>query len=138
MFENHTKSKYAQGYDPKFKEEATKLLVDTIEDAYLAGYKKNYIAKLLCEEMGLKCTYAQALCSKVWSMIMDKGEKRADGMKERNLQRLEFLYAESVKAGDVKNALSAIDQLNKLCQLYRTDINVSSEQFQFVIGETMD
>ena len=135
MFENHTKSKYAQGYDPKFKEEATKLIVDTIEDAYLAGYKKNYIAKLLCEEMGLKCTYAQALCSKVWSMIMDKGDKRADGMKERNLQRLEFLYAECVKNGDYKQAIAALDQLNRLCQLYKEKLEVSSDEFVFKIGE---
>ena len=123
------------GYDSKFKEEATKLIVDTIEDAYLAGYKKNYIAKLLCEEMGLKCTYAQALCSKVWSMIMDKGDKRADGMKERNLQRLEFLYAECVKNGDYKQAIAALDQLNRLCQLYKEKLEVSSDEFVFKIGE---
>ena len=134
MFERLKKSKMSMGYDPKFAERETLELVDAIKDAFIAGYRRNTIAKLLCEEMDMKYQYAQALTGKVWKMVMKDSNDRAEGMKEKNIQRLEFLYARCVDQNDMKNALSALDQLSKLCMLYKDKIELSTEDFEFQIG----
>ena len=61
MFENVEKSQYATGYDSKFKEPQTLEMLEIAKDAIIAGYKKNTIAKLLCEELDMKYVYAQAV-----------------------------------------------------------------------------
>lgn len=129
MFENHTKSDFPQGYDPKFKEPATIDIIETAKDAYLAGYKKNYIAKLLCQEMGMKFDYAQFLATKAWKEVMKTAKDREDGMREKNIQRLEFLYAKCVDQNDMKNAISTLDQINKLCQLYKEKVEITTDEY---------
>lgn len=136
MFERLTKSKMSMGYDPKFAERETLELVDAIKDAFIAGYRRNTIAKLLCEEMDMKYQYAQALTGKVWKMVVKDSNDRTEGMKEKNLQRLEFLYSKAVEQNDMKNAINALDQINKLCQLYKEKIEVSGEEYVLdLIGE---
>lgn len=134
MFENHTKSKYSTGYDPKFKEPETVEILETAKDAIIGGYKKNTIAKLLCNELDMPYVQAQALAAKAWKEVMATGKDREDGMREKNIQRLEFLYAKCVDQNDIKNALSALDQLSKLCLLYKDKIELSTEDFEFQIG----
>lgn len=119
----------SMGYDPKFDERETLELVDAIKDAYIAGYRRNTIAKLLCEEMDIKYQYAQALTGKVWKMLMKDSNDRTDGMREKNIQRLEFLYAKCVDQNDMKNALSALDQLSKLCQLYKEKVEITTDEY---------
>lgn len=134
MFENHTKSKYSTGYDPKFKEPETVEILETAKDAIIGGYKKNTVAKLLCNELDMKYANAQALAAKAWKEVMATGKDREEGMREKNIQRLEFLYAKCVDQNDIKNALSALDQLSKLCLLYKDKIELSTEDFEFQIG----
>lgn len=134
MFENHTKSKYSTGYDPKFKEPETIEILETAKDAIIGGYKKNTVAKLLCNELDMKYANAQALAAKAWKEVMATGKDREEGMREKNIQRLEFLYAKCVDQNDIKNALSALDQLSKLCLLYKDKIELSTEDFEFQIG----
>lgn len=134
MFENCKKSQYATGYDSKFKEPETVEMLEIAKDAIISGLKKNTVAKHLCEETGMKYVYAQALAAKAWREVMATGKDRTEGMKEKNIQRLEFLYARCVDQNDMKNALSALDQLNKLTQLYKTNVELSTDQFEFVIG----
>lgn len=134
MFENCKPSKYATGYDSKFKEPETVEMLEIAKDAIISGLKKNTVAKHLCEETGMKYVYAQALAAKAWREVMATGKDRTEGMKEKNIQRLEFLYARCVDQNDMKNALSALDQLNKLTQLYKTNVELSTDQFEFVIG----
>lgn len=136
MFENLEKSKYANalGYDPKFKEQETIDIMEVIKDAFLDGYSKNYIAKLLVDEMGFKALNAHALTGKVFTQIVNDKEKREEHMKEKNIARLERVYARAVDSGDYKNALSALDQLNKLTGLYREKIELSTNDFEFNLG----
>lgn len=129
MFENHNKSKYSTGYDPKFKEPETIEILETAKDAIIGGYKKNTVAKLLCEEMGMKYANAQALAAKAWKEVMKIGKDREEGMREKNIQRLEFLYAKCVDQNDMKNALSALDQLSKLCQLYKEKVEITTDEY---------
>lgn len=136
MFENLKKSKYANalGYDPKFKEQETIDIMEAIKDAFLDGYSKNYIAKLLVDEMGFKALNAHALTGKVFTQIVNDKEKREEHMKEKNIARLERVYARAVDSGDLKNAISALDQLNKLTGLYREKIELSTNDFEFNLG----
>ena len=134
MFENQKKSQYKQGYDPKFKEPETIEILETAKDAIIGGYKKNTIAKLLCNELEMPYVQAQAVAAKAWKEVMQTGKDREEGMREKNIQRLEFLYARCVDQNDMKNALSALDQLSKLCMLYKDKIELSTEDFEFQIG----
>jgi gluconate kinase len=134
MFENHKKSQYSQGYDPKFKEPETIEILETAKDAIIGGYKKNTIAKLLCNELDMKYEQAQFIAAKAWRDVMKTGKEREDGLKERNMQRLEFIYAEAMKNGDLKAANTAIDLLNKMGQFYKEKVELSTDDFEFVIG----
>ena len=134
MFENCKPSKYKQGYDPSWKEPETVEILEIAKDAYIAGYKKNTIAKLLCNELGLKYEQAQFLATKAWKDTIKAGKDREDGLKERNMQRLEFIYAEAMKNGDLKAANTAVDLLNKMGQFYKEKVELSTDDFEFVIG----
>lgn len=138
MFENLPKSKYANalGYDPKLKEQSTLDIVEKIKEAFLDGYTKNTIANMLNKELGLKSINAHALAGKVFTMIVNDKDKREDHMKEKNIARLERVYARAVDNNDLKTAISAIDTLNKLTGLYREKIELSTNEFEFQIGGT--
>lgn len=131
MFENLPKSKYANalGYDPSLKEQATIDIMEAIKDAFLDGYSKNYIAKLLVDEMGFKALNAHALTGKVFTQIVNDKEKRETGMKQKNIARLERVYAKAIDNNDLKNAISALDQLNKLTGLYREKIELTTNEY---------
>lgn len=137
MFENLPKSKYANalGYDPKLSEQATLDIMEAIKDAFLDGYTKNYIAKLLVDEMGFKALNAHALTGKVFTQIVNDKEKREEHMKEKNIARLERVYARAVDNNDLKNAISAIETLNKICGLYKNKVELSTDEFEFRIGD---
>ena len=135
MFENCSKSKYSQGYDPKFKEPETIEMLEIGENAIIEGYSKNTLAKLLVEEAGMKYINAQSFAAKMWKSVMSKGKDRSEGLTERNITRLEHIYKKAMEMGDFKNALSALDQLNKLCQLYKEKLEISTNDFEFKIGE---
>ena len=129
MFENHKKSQYKQGYDPKFKEPETIEILETAKDAIIGGYKKNTIAKLLCNELEMPYVQAQAVAAKAWKEVMQTGKEREDGLRERNMQRLEFIYGEAMKNGDYKAANTAVDLLNKMGQFYKERIEVTTDEY---------
>lgn len=129
MFENCSKSKYSQGYDPKFKEPETIEMLEIGENAIIEGYSKNTLAKLLVEEVGMKYINAQSFAAKMWKSVMSKGKDRSEGLTERNITRLEHIYKKAMEMGDFKNALSALDQLNKLCQLYKEKIQITTDEY---------
>ena len=134
MFENCKPSKYSIGYDVKFKEPETVEILEIAKDAIIAGYKRNTIASHLCNELSMKYAYAQAVAQKAYNEVVFTAKKREEGLKERNMQRLEFIYAEAMKNGDLKAASTAVDLLNKMGQLYKTNVELSTDQFEFVIG----
>ena len=129
MFENCVKSKYSMGYDSKYKEEATIAIMERIKEALLDGRTKYTISQYLASEMGIKTIYARALCSKVWADLSREGTERKDGMLEKNLQRLERIYERAMDSNDLKQAISALDQINKLCKLYTSKIEVTTDEY---------
>ncbi len=129
MFENCTKSQYSMGFDPKFKEPETLQMAEIIEDAYISGYSKNTINKYLTSELDFTYDNANAFAAKVWKMMINKGIDRKEGMSDKNLTRLEHIYKRALDVGDFKNALSAIDQMNKLCQLYKEKVEITTDEY---------
>lgn len=117
------------GYDPKLKEQATLNIIEAIKEALLDGYTKNTVANLLSQELDFKSQYAHALTGKVFTMIVNDKEKREEHMKEKNIARLEHIYARAVDNNDFKNALSALEQLNKLTGLYREKIELTTNEY---------
>lgn len=129
MFENVQKSKYSMGFDLRLKEPETLQMAEIIEDAYISGYSKNSINKYLTSELGFTYDNANAFTAKVWKMMINKGVDRKDGMGNKNLARLEHIYKRALDVGDFKNALSAIDQMNKLCQLYKEKVEITTDEY---------
>lgn len=129
MFENTKKLDNALGYDAKFKDPATVEILEIAEDALISGLSKNTIAKLLVEEAGFKYIQAQSLAAKAWKNVMAKGKDRSEGLAERNITRLEHIYKRAMEAGDLKNAISALDQLNKLCKLYTNKVEITTDEY---------
>lgn len=129
MFENVKKLDNALGYDGKFKAPETVEILEIAENAIIEGYSKNTIAKLLVEEAGFKYINAQALAAKAWKNVMATGKTRGEGLQEKNIQRLEHIYKRCMELNDFKNALSALDQLNKLTQLYKEKIQITTDEY---------
>lgn len=135
MFENCSKSKYSQGYDPKFKEPETIDMMEIGINAMLEGISKNTIAKLLVEEADFKYIQAQSFAGKMWKEMMKLGTDKKEGVPEKNAARLERIYQRAMENGDFKNALSALDMLNKLVGAYKEKLEISTNDFEFKIGE---
>lgn len=135
MFENCKKSQYSMGFDPKFAEPETLQIADIVEEAYIAGYSKNTINKYLADELDFTYNNANAFTAKVFKRMMKKGTDRKDGMSDKNLARLEHIYKRALDVGDFKNALGAIDQMNKLCALYKNKVELSTDEFEFKLGD---
>lgn len=129
MFENCQTLDTALQYDGKFKDPSTVEILEIAENALIEGYSKNTIAKLLHDELDFKYVNAQALASKAWKNLMATGTKRGEGLKEKNIVRLEHIYKRALADNDYKNALSALDQLNKLTQQYKEKIEISTDEY---------
>lgn len=129
MFEGLDRSEFECGYDPKFKEENTLLIIDRIKDCYINGNKQGTIAKQLHIELGMNQYTAKMLTSKAWKELVTENKKRAEGMKEKNIARLEKIYADGMATNDRKSALAAIDQLNKMTGQYKERVEVTTDEY---------
>ena len=135
MFQDLTPSKYSCGYDQKFKEEETIAIVERAKQALLDGHTQYFVAKTLALELDIKTLYARAIVTRAFKELSKEGTKREEGMLEKNLQRLEHIYGRAMDTGDLKQAIAALDTINKLLHLYKEKIEVSSDDFVFKIGE---
>lgn len=129
MFENTQPLNNALQYDAKFKSPETVEILEIAENAIIEGYSKNTIAKLLVDEAGFKYVNAQALAAKAWKNVMATGKNRGEGLQEKNIQRLEHIYKRCMELNDFKNALSALDQMNRLTQLYKEKIQITTDEY---------
>lgn len=123
------------GYDPKLKEPETIDMMEIGINAMLEGISKNTIAKLLVEEADFKYIQAQSFAGKMWKEMMKLGTDKKEGVPEKNAARLERIYQRAMENGDFKNALSALDMLNKLVGAYKEKLEISTNDFEFKIGE---
>lgn len=136
MFENCKKKNSVAGYDLSFKDPDTQEIVEIGVNAIIEGKSRNTIAKLLVLELGLKGKYAQTLATHMWKESMAKGKDRREGLPERNIVRLEHIYHKAMENNDLKNAINAIDLLNKLSSAYKSQVEITTDDFEFQIGNT--
>lgn len=129
MFEDCKKSQYSQGWDIKLKEPETVEMLEIGINALLEGMSKNTIAKLLVQEAEFNYVNAQAFAGKMWKEMMKLGTDKKDGMPEKNAARLERIYQRAMENGDFKNALSALDMLNKLVGAYKEKIQITTDEY---------
>lgn len=117
------------GYDPKLKEPETIDMMEIGINAMLEGISKNTIAKLLVEEADFKYIQAQSFAGKMWKEMMKLGTDKKEGVPEKNAARLERIYQRAMENGDFKNALSALDMLNKLVGAYKEKIQITTDEY---------
>ena len=128
-------SKYKKTqYDMSFKEDWTKDLVECIERMILNGLSRKTITNALCSELSFTATNARNLADKVHCKIYKSGVSRKSMMLEKNIIRLEHIYQESMKNGNIQNALKAIAELNKMCGAYVNQIEVQNTSFVYQLG----
>lgn len=125
-------------YDMSFREDWTKDLVECIERMILNGLARKTIINALCAELSFTATNARNLADKVHCKIYKSGVSRKSMMLEKNIIRLEHIYQESMKNGNIPNALKTIDLLNKVCNLYTNNIEVQQTAFTFHLGENTE
>lgn len=136
LFDNiEGKSKFSKTqYDLSFREQWTKDLVEHIKVLHLNGYAHNTIVSALVNELGFLRSNARNLSVKVDNTIHCKGNERKKTMQQRNIIRLEHIYAICLQQGDITNALKTIDLLNKTCDVYKNNINIEQTAFTFQLG----
>lgn len=121
-------------FDMSLRETWTKDLMEVIEKHILNGLERGTIVTALCNELGFNCANARTLHHKVESKIYKNGTTKKTMMLSKNIIRLEHIYNESMKNGNIQNALKAIDLLNKTCNIYTNNIEVQQTAFTFQLG----
>lgn len=123
-------------FDFSFREEWTRNVASVIEDLITNGYARKTIIKSLMLELNFKLVNAQALYTKVEGKLFKSGLELKKVMLAKNIIRLEKLYREAVDEKNVSNCLKVIELLNKTCDLYKNNIEISQNNFVYQLGLT--
>ena len=101
-----------------------------IADDVVKGMSKRNIIDKYTKEWNLgRATIADYYREALVTLTDEEGIAK---MREANTERLLDLYNKSLEAGDTKNALKALDLLNKTNSIYTTKINLGGEtEFTF-------
>ena len=105
------------------KKTATRLAKDHIyNDLCIGATQKNLVSKLMNDDYGIGIKYkdhaARDLIALVRREIREDFEEEKKELKETMVQRLLFLYNESLEIGNHANALNSLKELGKVCGLY--------------------
>lgn len=133
-FDDVPRSKYVQGFDFNYKEEATRDIMYKIEDLYLQGFKQGLLYKIVARELGIKVNFATKLVNRVCLDCLNSGKLYLTDVKNRNALRLERLYGEAIRNGNFDLALKTITELNKMCGCYINQIEVQNTNFVYQLG----
>lgn len=121
-------------FDFSFREQWTLDVASVIEDLITNGYSRGTIIKLLCKELSFKQANATTLYNKVESKLYKSGLELKKVMLAKNIVRLEKLYREAVNERNTANCLKVIELLNKTCDLYKNNIEVTQNNFTYQLG----
>lgn len=133
-FDDLPRSKYKQGFDLNYKEEATRDIMYRIEDLYLQGIRQNDLKKIVVSELGIKSVYASKLVNRVCLDCINNGKLYLTDVKNRNALRLERIYGEALRNGNFDLALKTIAELNKMVGAYVNQIEVQNTNFVYQLG----
>lgn len=108
-----------------------------IMDSIRKGWSKNRIYEHYCELWNIDRQMCYKYLHDVLIKLSDQYEKKADEVVNVQLERIENIIEESLKSGDRKTALSAIDLENKLHSLYveKQEIKADITNWDFKYNE---
>lgn len=92
------------------------------------GENKQDILEMIQNHYGYTWTNAQHIWERANNELEEKYDKYQDKVVEKNIKRIETIITEAYDNGELKTALSAIDLLNKTCNLYDKKITVKTEE----------
>lgn len=137
-FDDLPRSKYKQGFDLNYREEATRDLMYRIEDLYLQGIRQPELYRIVGRELGIKNIYAVKLVNRVALDCLGNGKLYLIDVKNRNALRLEKLYGEAIRNENPELALKIIAELNKMVGAYVNQIEVQNTNFVYQLGGTTE
>lgn len=135
---NYDATRYAQGYDIKFKDEDTIQLLEYTKDLLLEGVYRCTVTKALREEVGIPSyRYAEAITNKATKMIMVDTKEAV--RKVENINRLDYVYRQAMATGNYKEATNALKEMDKICGFDIQKVEIGGEgQFTFQLGNVKE
>lgn len=130
----YDRDKYgAPGFDLKYKDEDTKILVSYIEELLLKGIHPTVIMKMMSKEMNIRYEYSKVIIGYAQKQMTKKLEE--DVNKNLNAKRLLQVYKDAYAAADFKNAIAALKELNKIMGYDVQKVEIGGEgEFTFQLG----
>lgn len=127
-------SRYAQGFDIKFKDEDTVQLLEYTRDLLLEGVYRCSLTKALREEVGIPSyRYAEMITNKATKMILIDTKEAV--RKIENINRLDYVYRQAMATGNYKEATNALKEMDKICGFDIQKVEIGGEgQFTFQLG----
>lgn len=132
----YDREKYgAAGYDIKYKDEDTKILIGYIEELLLKGTHPTVIQKMMSKEMNIGYAYSKPLLGYVEKLMSKKLED--DVSKTLNGKRLLQVYKDAMAANDYKNAIAALKEINKIMgyDVQKVELTTNTYQLNFDYGD---
>ena len=121
-------------FDIKDKDPEVLVLVEEVENKFIEGKSKNAIIKALEIEFDIKREIATKLADRCYKDYVKSLKVSSENSKEKNILRLERVYTKAMAEDDLRNAISAVDKINKLCGNYTENVSVEGKSFKLNFG----
>lgn len=97
-----------------------------ILEAIAKGYRYNALVEKFTKEWGLARTTVEAAINDALRFMRNEATK--ENLISINTERLDNIISDSMKEGDRRNAIKAIDTQNKLVGAYEEKLKIEGEQ----------
>jgi len=138
-------SKNKKGYESKYNRNIpyypnprleTKQRVQQVLELIRKGWSKSRILEKIMKEWNLTETPAWRYYHDAIVIISEKFDETVEDIKNIQLERIESILKSALESNDRRNALSAIDMINKLYALYVEKQEVKNvEEWKFSYSE---
>lgn len=121
----------------KIREARIELIIEELSH----GWNSNRICKTHMAEWCMSRNQCMDLIRQAIAVMAEEDSDYIDNLKIINVKRLEELYVDCIDVSDVKNALRAIDLINKTASVYTQKIDLSGDtqlQFTFDFAKEKD
>lgn len=128
-------SNYKDGLPVVVDEDTTQRLRLLFAANYTAmGHNAEETATEMCRIYGIAHSTAKQIVYKARANVRELYEINCKEIADRNNARLEQIIKDAYRTGDLKTAISAIQEQNRLNKCYDTSINLSLNEFKIKIG----
>lgn len=149
MRKERDNSKNKKGYESKYNRNVpyypnprldTKQRVQQVLELIRKGWSKSRIIDKIMKDWNLTKTPAWRYYHDAIVIISEKFDETVEDIKNIQLERIESILKSALESNDRRNALSAIDMINKLYALYvekqEVKADISEWKFKFGNNET--